>query len=71
MDKVVIFAVNQQDALAECDRRGLEFDDVLWVLNAQLLSGHDMEGVTVIHTDTFKKMPAYAEALHMYGEGAA
>ncbi|QWY82803.1 hypothetical protein PP641_gp063 [Arthrobacter phage SilentRX] len=69
--KTIIFAVNRQDAQNMCDSLGLAFEDVTWVLNAQLLSGMDTEGAKVYYTLTFQDMPAYAEAHARFGDSPA
>lgn len=66
--KTIIFAVNRQDAKDMCNELGLAFEEVIWVLNAQLLSGMDVEGAQVHYTLTFQDMPAYAEAHKMFGD---
>lgn len=65
--KTIIFAVNAQDAHNACAEHGLVFEEVVWVLNAQLLSGLDIDGARVIYTPMFQMMPAYAEASAMFG----
>lgn len=70
MDKTIVFAINRQDAQNMCNELGLAFEDVIWVLNAQLLSGIDTKGARVHYTLTFQEMPAYAEAHAMFGDPA-
>lgn len=70
MTRPIIFAVNRQDAKDKCDSLGLAFEEVVWVLNAQLLAGMDTAGADIYYTLTFQEMPAYAEAHARYGDGA-
>ena len=60
--KIVIFAVNRLDAQQKAHELGVEFEDVIWVMNWNLLGWMDLEGVKFHFTDSFKDMPAYAEA---------
>lgn len=62
--KIVLFATSNLDAKNYCEINGLNFDDVVWVLNYQLLGETGLKDASEIHhTELFKQMPAYNEAL--------
>jgi hypothetical protein len=70
MNTHLIFATSEDDARALMEELELEFDETVWVLNAQLLSGSgDYSQHTVHYTDTFRQMPAFVEAVSIYGDG--
>ncbi|QTF70615.1 hypothetical protein [Arthrobacter woluwensis] len=66
MTKNLVFAVSEQDARAYAEGAGVEFDEAVWVMNAQLLGGGDFSRYAVHYTDTFRKMPAFAEAARAF-----
>lgn len=62
--QTIVFAASRKDAQDYCaDELGVPFEDVVWVLNAQLLGDADTSQAEVHYTDTFKEMPAYSEAV--------
>lgn len=61
MQKVIIFATSRQDALAKCQELGLQFLEVTWVMNLQLLGSMDISEHQLIATESFQEMPAFAE----------
>lgn len=69
MAQILIFAVNARDALVKCKELGVEFEDVTWVMNYQLLGGMDFSHYAVFYTEAFTQVPAYAEAYEMLGNG--
>lgn len=62
MKKIIVFAVNRIDAQAKAHELGVEFEQVTWVMNWNLLGYTDLEGAKFHFTDAFKDMPAYDEA---------
>ena len=66
MTKNLVFAVSEQDARACAEAAGFEFDEAVWVMNAQLLGSGDYSRYVVHYTDTFRKMPAFAEAARAF-----
>lgn len=72
MEEVIVFATSYDDAAQFMQQEGLEFDQTTWVMNVQLLDGSkDYTGYAPRYTETFRMMPAYAEAVTVFGEEAA
>ena len=71
MRKILVFATSAPDALGKCIELGVEFHEVVWVMNYQLLGGIDYSDHEVYYTDTFTLMPAYQEAFTALGNGMA
>lgn len=69
MANILIFAVNARDALVKARELGVEFEDITWVMNYQLLGGVDFSHYAVFYTDAFKQVPAYTEAYETLGDG--
>jgi hypothetical protein len=57
----IIFATSRQDALAKCAELGVQFVDVIWVMNLQLLGAMDISEAQLFVTEGFIQTPAYAE----------
>ena len=70
MAKTIVFATSQQDAAEHMRTNGMDFESTIWVMNAQLLGAGDYSDHAVQYTDTFRKMPAYGEAVERFGEEA-
>jgi hypothetical protein len=66
----LVFAASWKDAEDAMTKLGLAFDETVWVMNAQLLGAGDFTGHTVHYTALFREMPAFAEAVAIYGEEA-
>lgn len=67
--QTVVFATSRVDAIDLCEARGLEFDQVVWVLNDQLLGGGVVESEVVpYYSDLFMEMPAYQMAHARFGD---
>ncbi len=61
--KIVVFAATPVDAVEYCKDAGLEFTEVVWVMNYQLLGEKGLTDVDEVrYTDLFRLMPAFAEA---------
>lgn len=62
--QTIVFAVNRRDAMQYCETElGVPFEDVVFVMNAQLLGDADTSQAEVHYTDAFMEVPAYPEAL--------
>lgn len=68
--QTIVFATSRTDAKTYCeDSLGVPFEDVVWVMNAQLLGDADTSQADVHFTEDFTEMPAYPEALAKFPEG--
>ena len=68
MNNHLIFAVSYADALAAAEQLGLEFDQTVWVMNAQLLGSGDYSKHVVHYTESFTHTPAFQEAAAVFGD---
>lgn len=69
MKKRLVFATSAQDAQETMAGLGLDFEQTVWVLNAQLLGEPDNYADHEVHySELFRQMPAYVEAKAIFGE---
>lgn len=65
---IVIFAVNARDAQLQCEELGVDFDQVVWVMNPALLGEMDVSGHQPYATPMFRQMPAFIDAKRRFPE---
>lgn len=66
MEPILIFAVNARDALEQCMELGVDFDQVVWVMNPALLGEMDVSKHQVHATPMFRQMPAFVDAKRLF-----
>lgn len=70
MNNHLVFATSFQDAQETMTGLGLAFEETVWVLNAQLLGDPSAYTGHVVHySDLFRMMPAFVEAVSLFGDG--
>lgn len=63
--QTIVFATSRKDAQEYCERNDLDFDNVVWVMNVQLLgelTDEQRRDANVHFTADYMEMPAYIEA---------